>query len=105
LKSASANRIPRQHRSRSLDSPSNLTVFYRHHYAIRAKLVQAEQPGAEQRNLLAAASLNGLRKNFYELLNAEEPVPIDDIVERSGLHSSDVLATLFDLEMKGIIRQ
>ena len=72
---------------------------------VRAALVQAEQPEAEQRNLLAAASLNGSEKKLYELLNAEEPVHIDDIVERSGLHSSNVLATLFDLEMKGIIRQ
>ena len=30
---------------------------------------------------------------------------IDDIVERSGLNSSEVLATLFTLQMKGIIRQ
>jgi DNA processing protein len=72
---------------------------------VRAALLQAEQPEAEQRNLLAAASLHGSQKKLYELLNAEEPMPIDDIVERSGLNSSDVLATLFDLEMKGIIRQ
>jgi hypothetical protein len=32
-------------------------------------------------------------------------VHVDDLVERSGLNSSEVLATLFDLEMKGIIRQ
>jgi DNA processing protein len=72
---------------------------------VRAALLQAEQPEAEQRNLIAAASLDGSQKKLYELLNAEEPMPIDDIVERSGLNSSDVLATLFDLEMKGIIRQ
>jgi DNA processing protein len=72
---------------------------------VRAALLQAEQPEAEQRNLIAAASLAGSQKKLYELLNAEEPMPIDDIVERSGLNSSDVLATLFDLEMKGIIRQ
>ncbi len=72
---------------------------------VRAALVQAEQPEAEQRNLLAGAALNGSEKKLYELLNAEEPVPIDDIVERSGLNSSDVLATLFNLEMKGIVRQ
>jgi DNA processing protein len=72
---------------------------------VRAALVQAEQPEAEQRNLLAAASLNGSEKKLYELLAAEESVPIDDIVERSGLNSSDVLASLFNLEMKGIIRQ
>jgi DNA processing protein len=39
------------------------------------------------------------------LLSTDEPKPIDDIVESSGLNSSEVLATLFDLEMKGIIRQ
>jgi len=72
---------------------------------VRAALVQAEQPEAEQRNLLVGAALNGSEKKLYELLNAEEPVPIDDIVERSGLNSSDVLATLFNLEMKGIVRQ
>jgi DNA processing protein len=72
---------------------------------VRAALVQAEQPEAEQRNLLLAASLNTSEKKLYELLNAEEPRHIDDIVERSGLNSSEVLATLFNLEMKGIIRQ
>jgi DNA processing protein len=72
---------------------------------VRAALVQAEKPEAEQRNLLAAASLNQSEKKIYDLLSAEEPMPIDDVVERSGLNSSEVLATLFDLEMKGIIRQ
>src|SRR5712664_3663100 len=72
---------------------------------VRAALTQAEQPEAEQRNLLAAAALNGSQKKLYELLSADELVHIDDIVERSGLNSSEVLATLFDLEMKGIIRQ
>jgi predicted Rossmann fold nucleotide-binding protein DprA/Smf involved in DNA uptake len=72
---------------------------------IRAALLQAERPEAEQRNPLAAAALNGSEKKLYELLSAEEPVHLDDIVERSGLNSSEVLATLFDLEMKDIIRQ
>jgi DNA processing protein len=72
---------------------------------VRAALVQAEQPEAEQRNLLLAASLNSSEKKVYEQLNAEEPRHIDDIVERSGLNSSEVLATLFDLELKGVVRQ
>jgi len=67
--------------------------------------VQAEKPEAEQRNLLAAAALNGSEKKLYELLNTDQPVHIDDLVERSGLNSSEVLATLFNLEMKGVIRQ
>jgi DNA processing protein len=72
---------------------------------VRAALVKAEAPEAEQRNLLAAACLNSSEKKIYELLSADQPVHIDYIVERSGLNSSEVLATLFDLEMKGIVRQ
>jgi len=72
---------------------------------IRAALLQAEKPEAEQRNLLAAAALEGSERKLYELLSTEQPVHIDEIVERSSLNSSEVLATLFDLEMKGIIRQ
>ena len=72
---------------------------------VRATLVQAMQPEAEQRNLLVLASLNPLEKKIYEMLSVDEPQPIDDIVEGSGLNSSEVLATLFDLEMKSIVRQ
>jgi DNA processing protein len=72
---------------------------------IRAALVRAEAPESAQRNLLAAASLNSSEKKIYELLSIDQPVHIDDIVERSALNSSEVLATLFDLEMKGIVRQ
>jgi DNA processing protein len=72
---------------------------------VRAALVQAEQPESEQRNLLAAASLNATEKKIYDLLSTDEPKHIDDIVEQSGLNSSEVLASLSDLEMKGIVRQ
>ena len=72
---------------------------------MQAALVQAERPEAEQRNLLAAASLNALEKKVYELPSAEEPRHLDDIVESSGLNSSEVLATLFEREMKGMVRQ
>jgi DNA processing protein len=72
---------------------------------VRAVLVQAEALESEQRNLLAADGLTPTETRIYELLSSEEPRPIDDIVETSGLNSSEVLATLFDLEMKGIIRQ
>jgi predicted Rossmann fold nucleotide-binding protein DprA/Smf involved in DNA uptake len=51
---------------------------------VRAALVQAEQPEAEQRNLLAAASLNSSEKKIYDLLSSDEPKYIDDIVEGWG---------------------
>jgi DNA processing protein len=72
---------------------------------IRAALVQAVQPEAGERNLLIAASLNEAERKIYEQLNSEAPRHVDEIVESSGLNSSAVLATLFDLEMKGIVRQ
>ncbi len=69
---------------------------------IRAALVQAEAMGSEQRNLFAGAALNQTGKRIYESLSIASAKPIDEIVERTGLNSSDVLATLFDLEMKGV---
>lgn len=63
---------------------------------VRAALIQAEQPEAEQRNLLLAASLNSSEKKIYSLLSPDQAGHIDDIVEQSGLNSSEVLATLFD---------
>jgi len=72
---------------------------------VRAALAQAVQPEAGQVNLLVAASLHPSEEKLSELLSPDEAQPIDDIVERSGLNSSEVLATLFNLEMKGIVRQ
>jgi DNA processing protein len=72
---------------------------------VRAALQQAERPEAEQRNLLAAAALGASERKLYELLVVEETRHIDELVENSGLNSSEVLATLFDLEMKGVVRQ
>jgi DNA processing protein len=72
---------------------------------VRATLVHAEEIESEQRILLAADGLNQRETKIYELLSAEKPRHIDDLVETTGLNSSEVLATLFDLEMKGIIRQ
>src|SRR5690349_6240031 len=72
---------------------------------VRAAMVHAEKPEAAKRDSLVQASLNPSEKRIYDLLSADESHHIDDIVERSGLNSSEVLATLFDLEMKGVVRQ
>lgn len=72
---------------------------------VRSMLVKAEQPEAQQRNLLAEAGLGAAQKRIFDLLSVDEPRHIDDIVESSGLNSSEVLATLFELEMKSMVRQ
>jgi DNA processing protein len=72
---------------------------------VRAALVKAEKPEAEQREILVKTSLNPSEKTIYDLLSADESKHIDDIVDQSGLNSSEVLVTLFNLEMKGVVRQ
>jgi DNA processing protein len=72
---------------------------------VRAALVQLEAVESGKRDLLVADGLSPTEKKIYELLSAEESRPIDGLVETSGLNSNQVLATLFTLELRGIVRQ
>ena len=72
---------------------------------VRAALVPVAAVGAEQRNLLAKYGLTPTGAKVYGIFSVEEPKPIDQPVETTGLNSSEVLATLFNLERKGILRQ
>jgi predicted Rossmann fold nucleotide-binding protein DprA/Smf involved in DNA uptake len=67
--------------------------------------VQAEVVESAQRNLLVAEALTPSEKAIYESLSADEAQALDYLVETSGLNSSEVLATLFTPEIKGIVRQ
>ncbi len=73
--------------------------------AIRASLAPVETTTTAQRASLVIESLSSPQRSLYELLGADESRHIDDLVDRSGLSSSETLAALFDLEMKGYIRQ
>jgi len=55
--------------------------------------------------LLAFGALGASERKLYELLVDEETRHIDELAENSGLNSSEVLATLFDLETLGVVRQ
>jgi DNA processing protein len=72
---------------------------------IRAQLFPVEPTTVEQRASLFAEALGPKERALYELLSADQARHVDEIVELSGLNSSAVLATLFDLEMKGVVRQ
>ena len=73
--------------------------------AVRAELFPVETTTVEERAQLFEASLGVTEKKLFDLLSAEEPRHVDELVEQSELNSSVVLATLFELEMKGIVRQ
>jgi len=71
---------------------------------VRAALVQLEAVESERRVLLVADGLSSTEKKVYELLSAEESRPMDGLVETSGLNSNQVVARLFTLELRGIVR-
>jgi len=72
---------------------------------IRAQLFPVEAPAAAERAALFEQSLSEPEKALFSLLSADQSRHVDELVELSGLNSSQVLATLFELEMKGMIRQ
>jgi DNA processing protein len=72
---------------------------------VRAELVPVETASAEERTLLVEEALGPMERPIYELLTPDEARHVDEIVEKSGLTSSEVLAALFDLELRGVVRQ
>lgn len=72
---------------------------------VRAELMPVESVSHEERAALVEESLAPTEKPLYVLLSVDEACHVDELVERSGLSSSEVLAALFDLELKGVIRQ
>ena len=72
---------------------------------VRAELFPVEPTTAEQRATLFEAALSPTQKQLYDLLGTDAPRHVDELVEQSGLSSSAVLAALFDLEMKNLVRQ
>jgi len=72
---------------------------------VRAELLPVEQASAEERAELVQQDLSPTERPLYELLSLDDSRHVDELVELSGLTSSEVLAALFDLELKGVVRQ
>lgn len=72
---------------------------------IRAELLPVECATAEERAALVEKDLSSSERSLYSLLELDQSRHVDEIVELSGLSSSEVLASLFDLELRGVIRQ
>ena len=72
---------------------------------VRAELMPVETSSIEERASLVEASLSPRERQLYDLLNVDKARHVDELVEVSGLNSSEVLPTLLTLEMKGVIRQ
>ena len=72
---------------------------------VRAELLAAETASQEEPTARVTGEMSPAERILYGLLGTDEARPIDDLVELSSLGSSEVLASLFDLEMKGVVRQ
>lgn len=72
---------------------------------VRAELMPVENVSHAERAALIEQDLTPVEKPLYELLSLDEARHVDQLVELSGRTSSEVLAALFDLELKGVVRQ
>jgi DNA processing protein len=73
--------------------------------SVRAELMPVEMASVEERTSLIISVLGPSERSLYDLLSVDESLHVDELVERSGLTSSEVLAGLFDLELKSVVRQ
>ena len=72
---------------------------------MRAELMPVENVPSEDRAALVEENLGPIERPLYALLSVDQARHVDEIVELSGLSSSEVLPSLFDLELKGVVRQ
>jgi DNA processing protein len=72
---------------------------------VRAELTPVEDVSHQERAALVEEALGPSERPLYGLLSVDEARHVDDLVENSGLTSSEVLAALFDMELRGVVRQ
>ncbi|HEV2521444.1 MAG TPA: DNA-processing protein DprA [Candidatus Acidoferrales bacterium] len=72
---------------------------------IRAELFPVEKSTREARASLFEGTLSPVEKKVFALLDTDESTHIDELVEKTELNSSEVLAALCEMEMKGVVRQ
>jgi DNA processing protein len=72
---------------------------------IRAALFPVDDTTVEERTSLFVKDLSAGGKKIFGLLAADESIHVDEIVEKSELTSSEVLAALCEMEMQGMVRQ
>ena len=72
---------------------------------IRAELFPIEGTTSAERASLIEKSLSPLEMKIFSLLSTDDAIHVDELVEKAELNSSEVLAALCEMEMRGIVRQ
>jgi len=94
-KSNGTNALIRDSQAKLALSPNDIIAEYPHHRPEPQSLLEPLNP---------PPNLSADEQKIYALLS-HEPTHIDTLAEHSGLDVSDVLILLFELEMKGVVRQ
>jgi len=58
-----------------------------------------------ERASLFEGTLSALEKKIFALLSVDETIHVDELMEKGEMTSSEVLAALCEMEMRGIVRQ
>jgi DNA processing protein len=72
---------------------------------VRTELFPVEEAPVKERELLVEQGMSKVEGKIYALLKADASVHVDELVETTGLNSSEVLAALCEMEMRGVVRQ
>jgi len=72
---------------------------------ILERLAATGSTSLEQKQLPLTAELSESERVVFRILKADEALHVDQVVEATALTPSEVLPALFELEMKGLIRQ
>jgi len=72
---------------------------------VRAELFHVEATTSAERASLFEGSLSPKEKVIFGLLDTDETIHVDELVEKAEMNSSEVLAALCEMEMKGMVRQ
>jgi predicted Rossmann fold nucleotide-binding protein DprA/Smf involved in DNA uptake len=72
---------------------------------IRAELFPVEATTHEERASLFETNLSPIEKRLFDPIRIEKAIHVDELVETTGLSSSETLAALCEMEMRGMIRQ
>ncbi|HWZ55757.1 MAG TPA: DNA-processing protein DprA [Verrucomicrobiae bacterium] len=72
---------------------------------IRAELFPVEATTSAERASLFEKALSPVEAKIFGLLGTDETIHVDELVEKAELNSSEVLAALCEMEMRGIVRQ
>jgi DNA processing protein len=72
---------------------------------VRTELFPVEEAPVKERELLVEQGMSKVEGKIYSLLKADASMHVDELVETTGLNSSEVLAALCEMEMRGVVRQ